>query len=129
MLRYANFTVAFAAAVAVVIVVPVIWHGALLAWVVSGVLFVALLVALVMYFVGRRKPREPLAGTNIRPSGPSAVIGNVIGAYGHSKVKRNYVDTNINIYNAPPVQPVPPNHAEEPAQPVPPNDAEEPDDH
>jgi hypothetical protein len=106
MQRHATFIVALVAAVAAVM--PVLWHGSLLAWMVSGVLFAALVVAVAMYFVRRRKQREPIGETNTRPSGPTTVIGDIIGAHDHSIVMGNKIDSNINIYNVPPVQPVPP---------------------
>lgn len=113
MQRHATFIVAMVASVAAVIVVPVIWQGSLIAWVISGVLLVALVVALAMYFVKRRKQPEPLAEVPTRPSASTAVIGNVIGAYDHSIVRDNKVDSRINIFNAPPIQPVSPKDVSE----------------
>ena len=105
---------ALVASVAVVIVVPIIGHGSRIAWVVSIVLLVALVVALAMYFVRRRKQPEPLAEIHARPSSPTTVIGDVIGAHDHSIVMGNKVDSKINIFNTSPVQPVPPKDVTEP---------------
>jgi membrane protein implicated in regulation of membrane protease activity len=110
MQRHATFIVALVASVAVVIVVPVIWHASLIAWIVSGILFVALVVALAMYFAGRRKRGEPLA-TNTGPPALTTIIGDVIGAHDNSIVMGNKVDSNINVYNTPPIQPVLPKDA------------------
>jgi membrane protein implicated in regulation of membrane protease activity len=114
MQRHATFIVTLVAAVAVVVVVPIIGHGSLIAWAVTGVLIVALVVALAMYFAKRRKQPEPPGEINTRPSGPTTVIGDVIGAHDHSIVMDNKVDSKINVFNAPPTQPVPPKDDPEP---------------
>lgn len=118
MYRHATFIVALVASVAVVIVVPAIWHGSPIAWAISGALLLVLVVALAMYFVKRRKQPEPRAEIDTRPTSPTMVIGDVIGAHDHSIVAGNKVDSKINIFNSPP-----------PIQPVPPKDVTGPDDH
>lgn len=114
MQRHATFIVTLVAAVAVVIVVPIIWHGSFIAWTVTGVLIVALAVALVMYLVKRRKQPEPPEEIDTRPSNPTTVIGDVIGAHDHSIVAGNKIDSKINVFNVPPTQLVSPKDDTEP---------------
>jgi hypothetical protein len=115
MQRYANFTVALVAAVAALM--QVLWRGSPIAWIASGLLFVALAVAAAMYFVGRRRQHDGPTETNTRLPSPALVIGSLISGRDQAIVMGNKVDSKINIFSGPP------------AQPAPPNDAKEPDDH
>jgi len=109
---HATFIVTLVAAVAVVVVVPIIGGGSLIAWAITGVLVVALVVALAMYSAKRRKRPESPGEINPIPSGPTTIIGDVIGAHDHSIVMGNKVDSKINVFNAPSAQPAP--HKDDP---------------
>jgi putative exporter of polyketide antibiotics len=114
MQRHATFVVALVAAVAVVVVVPIIGQGSAIAWAVTGVLIIALVVASVMYFVKRHNQSESSGKNNTEPSSPTPVIGNIIGARDRSIVMRNKVDSKVNIFNTSPAQPAPPKDDTEP---------------
>ena len=114
MQRHATFIVTLVAAVAVVIVVPIIGQGSLIAWAVTGVLIIALVVALAMYFIKRRNQPESSGENSTGPSSPTPVIGNIIGARDHSTVMGNKVDSKVNIFNMSPAQPALPKDDTEP---------------
>jgi membrane protein implicated in regulation of membrane protease activity len=103
MREHAAFIVTWIAAIAVVIVVPVIWQENPVALAASAALLLALVIALVMYLIKRRKQSRPPAKANTTPSGASVVIGDVIGAHDQAIVTRNKVNSKINIFNAPPL--------------------------
>ena len=104
MRNHANFIVALVAAVAVVIVVPVIGNGSPAAWTVSAGLLLALVIALTIYLLKPRKRPELPTGADARPPSTSISIGDVIGAHGQSVVKGNKVKSDIRIFNTAPDQ-------------------------
>jgi hypothetical protein len=101
MRKNATFIVSLVASVAVVVVVPVIWHGSRAAWAVSAGLILALIIALAMYLT--KQPKPPTGGSTASSS-PTFAMGDVIGAHDQSTVTGNKVNSTINIFGTPSTQ-------------------------
>lgn len=95
----ATFVMGIVAAIAASAVVPAIWQGSPIAWAVTAVLLLAILVSIVLYLDGRRKTSATPDEGSALPVTPSPVTVELISTHDQSIASKNKVRSTINVHN------------------------------
>lgn len=102
MKEHANFITGIVAAIAAAIVVPAIWQGNLIAWVVTAVLFLAVVVAIALYWTRRSQAAAIPTEDKRATVAPPPVNVELISTHDQSIAAKNKIRSTVNVYNSPP---------------------------
>jgi uncharacterized membrane protein len=103
MKEHATFATGVVVAIAAAIVVPAIWQGSPIAWAVTAVLLLVVVISIAMYLSKRRKEESATPDEDSTMSAaPSPITVELISAHDQSIAARNKVRSTINFYNPPP---------------------------
>jgi hypothetical protein len=109
MKEHATFVTGVVVAIAAAIVVPAIWQGSRIAWAVTAVLLLAVIISIALYLSKRHKMSAPPVGDGSMSVARSPVTVELISPHDRSIAANNRVRSTVNVYNSPsPAQSAPP---------------------
>jgi hypothetical protein len=101
MREHATFVTGVVVAIAAAIVVPAIWQGSRIAWAVTAVLLLAVVISIMLYLSKRRKTSATPAEDSNTSVAPSPVTVELISTHDQSIAAKNKVRSTVNVYNSP----------------------------